>query len=70
MARFAFARKREFVEPDQCDLGRPVLCLKIFHFPRRANHLYKLAPSHPNKGALRTSRTRGGTRMARNDGRA
>ena len=25
---------------------------KIFHSPRRANHRYKLAPSHPKKGRL------------------
>ena len=27
----------------------PALFAKIFRFPRRANHLYKLAPSRPDK---------------------
>jgi hypothetical protein len=30
----------------------PVLGAKIFRFPRRANHLYKLAPSRPTEGRL------------------
>ena len=28
----------------------PALFAKIFRFPRRANHLYKLAPSRPTEG--------------------
>jgi hypothetical protein len=31
-------------------LACPVLCSKRFRFPRRANHLYKLAPSCPTEG--------------------
>jgi hypothetical protein len=38
---------------DQRDLGGPVLLRKIFRFPRRANHLYKLAPSRSSRGAAR-----------------
>ena len=39
---------------------------KIFRFPRRANHFYQLAPSHPRTGADReSSRTRGGMRWTR-----
>ena len=30
----------------------PVLLAKIFRFRRRPNHLYKLAPSRPARGAL------------------
>jgi hypothetical protein len=33
-------RKNEFVEPDQRDLGRPVLFAKIFQFPSDPNHLH------------------------------
>jgi len=43
----------------------PALPRKIFRFPRRANHLYKLAPSRPQRGGSRSSRTRGGTRWTR-----
>jgi hypothetical protein len=39
---------------------------KIFRFPRRANQLYQLAPSHLTRGADReSSRTRGGMRWTR-----
>jgi hypothetical protein len=31
--------------------GCPVPFAKIFRFTRRANHLYKFAPSHPTRGA-------------------
>jgi hypothetical protein len=44
--------KREFAEPFQRDLACPVPASKIFRFRRRANHLYKLAPSCPERGAL------------------
>src|SRR5450759_5413057 len=44
------APKRRIVEQAQCDLACPVLCSKRFRFPRRANHLYKLAPSCPTEG--------------------
>ena len=37
---------------DQADLGRPVLSKKIFRLTCRANHPYKLAPSHPNEGRV------------------
>src|SRR3984893_13895227 len=47
------ARTRRFVVLSQADLGRPVLVAKIFRFTRRANHLYKFAPSHPTRGAYR-----------------
>src|SRR6202035_1693291 len=46
------ARRKEIPEPDQSDLGSPVPFAKIFAFTRRANHLYKFAPSHPTRGAL------------------
>ena len=39
------ARKIEFVEADQRDSTCPVPNQNIFRFRRRANHLYKLAPS-------------------------
>jgi hypothetical protein len=39
---------------------------KIFRFPRRANHLYKFAPSHPTRGAYHDRHeTRGGMRWTR-----
>jgi hypothetical protein len=47
------ARADEFHERNQRDLGRPVLSKKIFRFTCRANHPYKLAPSHPARGAYR-----------------
>ena len=50
---FGSARKKEFVEPDQSDLPCPVSCKKIFRFPRRANHLYKLARPASHRGAFR-----------------
>ena len=43
----------------------PSLCAKRFRLTRRANQSYQLAPSHPMRGALRTSRTRGGMRWTR-----
>jgi len=46
----SIARNGRFIEPDQRDLGRPVLLRKIFRFPRRANHLYNLAPSRLTEG--------------------
>jgi hypothetical protein len=45
--------KNLFVQANQSDFSCPVLIEEIFRFPRRANHLYKLAPSRPNKGAFR-----------------
>src|SRR5450631_1247124 len=37
-----------------------------FRFPRRANHLYKFAPSRPTqRGVSRSSRTRDGVRWTR-----
>ena len=39
---------------------------KIFRFTRRANHLYKFAPSHPTRGAYHDRQeTRGGMRWTR-----
>src|ERR1700724_1793573 len=39
---------------------------KIFRFTRRANHLYKFAPSRPTlRGVSRSSRTRDGMRWTR-----
>jgi hypothetical protein len=36
--------------PDgQITISCPAVSRKIFRFRRRANHLYKLGPSHPNK---------------------
>jgi hypothetical protein len=49
----ARARKTQFVEAIQSDLPSPVLLRKIFRFPRRANHLYQLAPSRSSRGAAR-----------------
>jgi len=41
-------------------LARPALFAKIFRFRRRANHLYKLAPSCTRqRGVSRSSRTLG-----------
>jgi hypothetical protein len=37
---FGIARKLEFVEPDQSDLGSPVPLAKIFRFALDPNHLY------------------------------
>src|SRR6478752_7127093 len=51
----AAARKRDFSQRFQCDLGRPVLPQEIFSFLRRANQFYQLAPSQPGK--------RGGSRV-------
>jgi hypothetical protein len=53
------ARKMRFVVISQSDLGSPVLFAKIFRFTRRANHLYKFAPSHPTRGAYRDRHGRG-----------
>ena len=53
------ARSGRFLEPDQCDLGSPVPFAKIFRFTRRANHLYKFAPSHPTRGAYHDRHGRG-----------
>jgi hypothetical protein len=47
------ARKIEFVEPFQSDFTCPVPIEKIFRFARRANHLYKPAPSRLTRGAAR-----------------
>jgi hypothetical protein len=41
-----------FVQRLQRDLAGPALPLKIIRYARRANHLYKLAPSHPKEGRL------------------
>src|ERR1700722_6001997 len=61
-----FARKIEFLEVLQSDLSCPVLSENIFHFARRANHLYKPAPSCPTRGAARDRHeTRGGMRWTR-----
>src|SRR5450631_1274873 len=60
------ARTAEFVVIFQADLGSPVPLAKIFRFTRRANHLYKFAPSHPTRGACHGRReTRGGLRWTR-----
>jgi len=47
------ARKLEFSETIQPDLGCPVGSRKIFRFRCRANHLYDLAPFPLTRGALR-----------------
>src|ERR1700736_2045062 len=39
--------------------GCPVPLAKIFRFTRRANHLYKFAPSHPTRGAYHDRHGRG-----------
>ena len=53
--------------PDgQITISCPAVSRKIFRFRRRANHLYKLGPSHPKKGADRDRHeTRGGMRWTR-----
>ena len=62
----SLARADEFLERNQRDLGRPVLGKKIFRFTCRANHPYKLAPSHPARGADRDRHeTRDGMRWTR-----
>jgi hypothetical protein len=44
----------------------PAPFAKIFRFPRRANHLYRFAPSHPTRGAYHDRHeTRGGVRWTR-----
>jgi hypothetical protein len=43
------ARAGRFVEPDQCDLGCPVLSAKRFPFLADPNHFY-IAPSRPTEG--------------------
>jgi hypothetical protein len=48
----AIARKTKFLQANQADFICPVLSEKIFRFPRRANHLYKLAPSRLTEGRL------------------
>jgi len=48
-----FARKRCFIEADQCDLGRPVLSEKIFPFLSDPNHLHIPRHPGPHKGAFR-----------------
>ena len=47
------APKAEFIEAFQSDSICPVLLEKIFHFARRANQLYKPAPSCLTRGAAR-----------------
>src|ERR1700677_4936260 len=47
------ARSTQFVEPDQSDLGRPVLCAKIFRFTFDPNHLHISRHPGPHKGAFR-----------------
>src|SRR5713226_5478388 len=39
--------------------GCPAPFAKIFRFTRRANHLYKFAPSHPTRGAYHDRHGRG-----------
>ena len=48
----ALARKTKFLQANQADFIYPVLFAKIFRFRRRANHLYKLAPSRLTEGRL------------------
>src|SRR4051794_37899059 len=60
------ARSVQFAEANQADLGRPVLLRKTNRFACRANHLYNLALSRPDKrGVSRSSRTRDGMRWTR-----
>ena len=46
------APREQFPKRFQRDLDRPVLARKIIRYGRRANHLYKLAPSHPEEGRI------------------
>ena len=62
----AVAHAGRFVVTFQSDLGSPDPFAKIFRFTRRANHLYKFAPSHPTRGAYHDRHeTRGGMRWTR-----
>jgi hypothetical protein len=47
-----FARKRCFVEADQCDLPRPVLFPKIYPFPLHPNQIYIDRRPVPQEGRL------------------
>jgi hypothetical protein len=42
----------EFVEPDQSDLGSPVLFPKIFPFPSDPNQIYKPRRLTPREGRI------------------
>ena len=53
------ARKTKILQADQADFTCPVVSEKIFPFPRRANHLYKLAPSRPGKRGVAQRHERG-----------
>jgi hypothetical protein len=49
----AITRKRPLRAKTACRANQcPALIRKIFRFTRRANHLYKLAPSHPTEGRI------------------
>jgi hypothetical protein len=47
------ARNGEFVEPDQGDLGRPVLAQKIFPFSSGPNHIHIFRIPAQHRGAFR-----------------
>ena len=54
-----FARKTQFLPPDQRDLGRPVPSGKIFWFSEPPNHFYIHSRPPHSRGVSRSSRTRG-----------
>src|SRR6266481_8659917 len=58
------APKRYFVEPDQRDLGRPVVLEKYFCFTEYPNQCM-LQSSLPSEGRCATSSTRDGMRWTR-----
>src|SRR5947207_11193631 len=55
---YAVARPVRFAEPDQCDLGSPVLLAKIFPFPADPNQLY-IPSVLSHRGAFRDRHGRG-----------
>ena len=55
----AVARKRQFPQADQSDLGGPVLRAKIFRSRRRANQNYDSRHPVPPEGRRPSSRTLG-----------
>jgi hypothetical protein len=56
--RCGIAKQQGQTTTETCPAGKsaktcPALRAKIFRLTRRANHLYKLAPSHPRRGGSR-----------------
>ena len=53
------ARKSQFREPDQADLGSPVVAQKIFRFTESPNHLPISGHPVPTRGAVARRHERG-----------